>query len=71
MPQPAGGESLFVIGKVLGHANASMTERYAHADDPVRAAADRISGRIATSLRHAGADDARPAACSDSGTMLR
>jgi hypothetical protein len=31
-----------------------MTERYAHlADDPVRAAADRIAGRIAAALKPA------------------
>jgi integrase len=48
----ASGETLFIVGKVLGHANASMTERYAHlADDPVRAAADRISSRIAATMK--------------------
>jgi hypothetical protein len=41
-----------VIGKLLGHSKASTTERYAHlADDPLQAAAARISGRIAAALK--------------------
>ncbi|MFP3942183.1 MAG: tyrosine-type recombinase/integrase, partial [Thermoanaerobaculia bacterium] len=51
----AGGESLYVVGKVLGHAQAATTERYAHlADDPVRAAAERISSEIAAHLDGGG-----------------
>ncbi len=47
----ASGESLFITGKVLGHAKARSTERYAHlADDPLRAAADRAAARIAAGL---------------------
>lgn len=47
----ADGASLFLIGKVLGHSQASTTERYAHLrDDPVRAVADRAAGRIAAAL---------------------
>jgi integrase len=46
-----GGFSLLMIGKLLGHAQASTTERYAHlADDPKRAAADAIGNRIAAAL---------------------
>ena len=42
------GEGLPVIGKLLGHSQVQTTARYAHlADDPVKAAADRIAGRIA------------------------
>lgn len=38
------GESLAVIGRLLGHSTPTMTARYAHlAPDPARAAADRIS----------------------------
>lgn len=38
---------LHVIGKVLGHSSTSTTQRYAHlADDPMRAAAERVSGDI-------------------------
>jgi len=50
-----GGESLVVIGAIVGHSAAGMTERYAHlSDDPVRAAADRISSAIAAAM--SGAD---------------
>lgn len=47
----AGGEGLPLIGKLLGHSHIATTSRYAHlADDPLRAAADRISERVAASL---------------------
>ena len=47
----AGGDSLFIVGKILGHSHAATTERYAHlADDPVRAAAERIDARIGAML---------------------
>ncbi len=43
----AGGDSLLIIGKLLGHKNASSASRYAHlGDDPLKAAADRISRQI-------------------------
>ena len=42
------GEGLPMIGKLLGHSQVQTTARYAHlADDPVKAAANRIAGRIA------------------------
>ena len=42
------GESLLVIGKVLGHASSSATSRYAHLnDDPVQASAESTSSAIA------------------------
>ena len=38
----AGGDSLYLVGKVLGHQQARTTERYAHiADDPLKAVADK------------------------------
>jgi integrase len=41
------GESLPMIGKLLGHTQVQTTARYAHlADNPVQAAADRVSGEI-------------------------
>ena len=41
------GESLLVIGKVLGHATTAATSRYAHlSDDPVRAASEKTSSSI-------------------------
>jgi integrase len=47
-----------VIGRVLGHSSTSTTQRYAHlADDPLRAAADRVSGDIAAAMtRRPGAE---------------
>lgn len=48
----AGGSSLFLVGKVLGHARAATTERYAHlADDPLKAVADHASRHIAGALK--------------------
>ncbi|MAL77242.1 MAG: integrase [Rhodospirillaceae bacterium] len=42
------GESLPMIGKLLGHSQVQTTARYAHlADDPVQVSADRISGELA------------------------
>jgi integrase len=47
----ASGQALHLIGKLLGHSQVSTTSRYAHlADDPVRAAADRISNTIAGAM---------------------
>ncbi len=47
----AGGDSLVVIGALLGHRDHGSTHRYAHlSDDPVQAAADRISSRIAAAM---------------------
>ena len=44
-----GGESLPMIGKVLGHSQVQTTARYAHlADDPVQASADKVSEEIAS-----------------------
>ena len=47
----AGGSGLVLIGKLLGHAHVATTSRYAHlADDPLKAAADKISGSISAAL---------------------
>lgn len=41
------GESLYVVGKVLGHKKASTTQRYAHLDDdPVKVAADKTAAML-------------------------
>jgi integrase len=46
-----GGIGLPLIGGILGHRQASTTQRYAHlADTPLRAAADVIGSEIAASL---------------------
>jgi integrase len=47
----AGGASLYLVGKVLGHAQAKTTQKYAHlADDPLRAVADATAGKIAGAM---------------------
>lgn len=47
----AGGQALPLIGRLLGHAHHGSTARYAHlADDPVRAAADKISASISAAM---------------------
>ena len=47
----ASGDSLFIAGKILGHRQASTTERYAHlAPDPAKAVADRTAERLAALL---------------------
>jgi integrase len=45
------GETLPMIGKLLGHTQVQTTARYAHlAVDPVRSAADRISAEIVRAM---------------------
>jgi integrase len=47
----SGGQSLVVIGKMLGHSQPATTARYAHlADDPVKAASDAVGTRIAAAM---------------------
>ena len=42
-----GGQSLAVVGKLLGHSKITTTQRYAHlADDPLRRATDAIGAAI-------------------------
>ena len=53
-----GGESLPMVGRILGHTQAQTTARYAHlADDPRQ----RASERIASSLKQAINDEGREA----------
>ena len=45
------GAPLLMVGKLLGHANQSTTQRYAHlADDPVRAATEQIGQAVVQAL---------------------
>lgn len=47
----ADGLGLVIVGKLLGHKQASTTERYAHLDnDPLRKASDAIAGKIAAAM---------------------
>ena len=47
----SGGLGLPIIGRLLGHAQAATTARYAHLDaDPLRRASEAIGGRIAAAL---------------------
>jgi integrase len=47
----ASGMGLPVIGKLLGHASPTTTNRYAHlADDPVRRASEKIAAEIAAKI---------------------
>ncbi|WP_180980715.1 site-specific integrase [Sinorhizobium sp. M4_45] len=46
------GQSLYIVGKLLGHSQSQTTQRYAHlAPDPVRAAADEVASGIAQKLK--------------------
>ena len=46
-----GGLGLPIIGRLLGHAQAATTARYAHLDnDPLRDASEAIAARIAAAL---------------------
>ena len=48
----AGGSSLPMIGRLLGHTQAATTQRYAHlAADPVKAANEAIGKRIAATMK--------------------
>ncbi len=48
----AAGDSLFIVGKLLGHRQSSTTERYSHlAPDPARAVAERTAERLGAQLR--------------------
>jgi integrase len=50
------GESLLVIGKVLGHSTSSATSRYAHlSEDPVRNASETTSQKVGNLLGGANA----------------
>lgn len=64
----ASGDSLMVIGSLLGHRSAKTTERYTHlADHPVKAAADRIADEIARHLDQALDRDVDLTSSSDGG----
>ncbi|MSP83089.1 MAG: DUF4102 domain-containing protein [Alphaproteobacteria bacterium] len=48
----AGGNGVFIVGKLLGHADPKSTHRYVHlADSPVKAAADRTAETISARMQ--------------------
>jgi len=54
------GQTLLVIGALLGHSQAATTHRYAHlSDNPVRSASEAIGARIAAAMRGQSAAIAR------------
>ena len=56
------GLGLPIIGKLLGHSQASTTQRYAHLDaDPLRRASDRIASQIAAAMGDLVAQPAKTA----------
>jgi integrase len=47
----ASGDSLYIVGRILGHRRPETTQRYAHlAIDPVRQVANRTAGKLADLL---------------------
>lgn len=58
------GLGLPIVGKLLGHMQASTTNRYVHLDaDPIRRAADAIGETIAAALNNSS--DSNPSSKSD------
>ncbi len=55
------GHGLALLGRLLSHGHVATTARYAHlADDPVKAAADQISGTIAAAMSRKVSSEAEP-----------
>src|SRR5205814_8872885 len=55
-----GGLGLQIIGRLLGHAHAATTARYAHLDnDPLRRASEAIAGRISAALERSATASVR------------
>ena len=51
------GQSLLIIGRLLGHTQPQTTAKYAHlAADPMRQAADAVGARLADALRRSTPD---------------
>ena len=66
------GESLLLIGALLGHREQATTARYAHlSNDPVRAAADRIGDHLASALAAGRGDGAKVVNIVDGRRKLR
>ncbi len=62
------GLSLPIIGALLGHTQASTTQRYAHLmDDPLRAATERVGAVITATNRTGGCEEAAKGAGGNGG----
>ncbi|MDL2226229.1 tyrosine-type recombinase/integrase [Deltaproteobacteria bacterium OttesenSCG-928-M10] len=47
-----GGASLPIVGKILGHTQATTTQRYAHLEaNPARKAAEEAAAKIAQAMK--------------------
>ncbi|MCY4560279.1 MAG: tyrosine-type recombinase/integrase [Chloroflexi bacterium] len=58
-----GGESLPMVGRILGHTQAQTTARYAHlADDPLQRASERIASSLKQAMSDQGKEGNRPTA---------
>ena len=69
---PAQALSLSIIGKLLGHTQAATTQRYAHlAADPVRQAADKLSGEIAAAMNSQAKGEVTPISEANLAPALR
>ena len=56
-----GGESLPMVGRILGHTQAQTTARYAHlADDPLQRASERIASSLKQAMGDRGDESNRP-----------
>ncbi len=57
----ASGHGLPIVGRLLGHTQASTTSRYAHlADDPLRRAANQIAATISAAMDRAPTAEVMP-----------
>lgn len=62
----AAGDSLYLVGKVLGHRQATTTERYAHlAPNPIKSVADRTAARLVSLLDTNTGREKEPSGTSD------
>lgn len=60
------GDSMLIIGALLGHRSAKTTQRYTHlSDHPLKSAAERISDEIARHLERHGTDGVELLAAED------
>ena len=58
-----GGESLPMVGRILGHTQAQTTARYAHlADDPLQRASERIASSLKRAMSDQGKEGNQPTA---------